>query len=205
VHSVTDQPVDAEFLALAKERKVLYIPTLFVRMGYQLALSGQWQPTQEEKRLADPEILAAMGGLDKLPRDKLPTRVRDLMDAHAPVEPSPTALENLRAVHQADIAVAMGTDAGNIGTLHGPSVFREMDLMVRAGLTPAQVLACATVGGGRMLGMERDLGDVAAGKLADLVLLDGDPLADIANVRRVSRVVRAGRVLDPSQLMESIR
>jgi imidazolonepropionase-like amidohydrolase len=46
---------------------------------------------------------------------------------------------------------------------------------------------------------------VAAGKLADLVLLDGDPLADIANARRVSRVVRAGRVLDPSQLMESIR
>jgi len=192
VHSVSDAPVDDAFLTLAKERNILYLPTLWVGPGYSAVLSGQFQPTDEERRLADPEILA---GIAKLPAP-LPGRV--------PRPPAPAAMENLPKVWNAGITVAMGTDAGNIGTLHGPSVFREMALMQEAGLTPAQILQAATVHGARMLGMERDLGDVAEGKLADLVVLDADPLARVENLSHIHRVVRGGRVFDPAELIRSI-
>ena len=118
---------------------------------------------------------------------------------------SAAAMENVKKVWDAGIAVAMGTDAGNIGTLHGPSVFREMELMQAAGLTPAQILQSATTNGARMLGMEADLGDVAPGKVADLVILDADPLADVKNLSRIHRVVRGGLLFDPDELVRSIR
>ena len=117
----------------------------------------------------------------------------------------PQARANLRRVWDAGITVAMGTDAGNIGTLHGPSVFRELRMMVQAGLTPLEALRSATTNGAKAMGLEREVGTVAPGMLADLVIVDSDPLADIGNLSRVHRVVRNGRVLDPERLIESIR
>src|SRR6516164_3327775 len=74
VHSVQDEPVDDEFIALARARHILYCPTLFVIMGYRYALSGTWQPTEAEKRLADPQVLAGLR-LEAVPPDQLPERV----------------------------------------------------------------------------------------------------------------------------------
>jgi hypothetical protein len=204
VHSVEDEPVDEEFLQLAKKNRALYCPTLFVVMGYRYALSGTWEPTEAEKRLADPQILAAMHDIRTLPPDKLPERVAKLLKEPPKVEPSKISLDNLRRVWDAGIPVAMGTDAGNIGTLHGPSVFREMALMTQAGLTPLQVLRSATVNGAKAMGRERDIGTLAPGKLADLVILDADPLADLQNLARIHRVVKDGHVYDPRELMRSI-
>jgi imidazolonepropionase-like amidohydrolase len=99
----------------------------------------------------------------------------------------------------------MGTDAGNIGTLHGPSVFREMALMREAGMTPFEVLRAATVNGARAMRRERDLGTIAPGKLADFVLLDADPMASVDNLSRIDRVVKDGRVYEPDALISSIR
>jgi imidazolonepropionase-like amidohydrolase len=204
VHSVEDEPVDAEFLALAKRNKALYCPTLFVTAGYRLALSNTWKPTQAERERADPQILAAMHDLDRIPKEMIPERVARLMAKPPAVKPSEVSLKNLRTVWDAGIPVAMGTDAGNIGTLHGPSIFREMEWMTQAGLTPLQVLRSATVGGAQAMGMSREIGTVEAGKLADLVILDADPLADVANVSRIHRVIKAGRVFVPETLMRSI-
>jgi imidazolonepropionase-like amidohydrolase len=75
------------------------------------------------------------------------------------------ALDNLRRVASAGIRIAMGTDAGNIGTLHGPSVFREMDLMAQAGLTPLQILRAATSDGAAAMNMSGDIGEIARGGL----------------------------------------
>ena len=195
VHSVVDAPVDDEFIALARSRKAIYCPTLFVMSSYAMALSNQWVATDAERRLADPEVLNAMRDLDRIPRGKVPARVAQLMDKPPSLAPAPVMLENLRKVWGAGITVAMGTDAGNIGALHGPAVFREMELMVQAGLTPLQVLRSATVNGARMMGLERDAGTIAPGRLADLVVLDADPLADIGNTSRIHRVVKDGRVV----------
>jgi imidazolonepropionase-like amidohydrolase len=197
VHSVVDAPVDDEFIALARKRNIIYCPTIFVMTSYAMALSNQWIATDAERRLADPEILGAMRDLDRMPRAKVPTRVAQLMDKPPALTTSPVILQNLRKVWDAGITVAMGTDAGNIGALHGPSVFREMELMVQAGLTPLQVLRSATVNGARMMGLEREGGVIATGRLADLVVLDADPLADIANASRIHRVVKDGRPIAP--------
>lgn len=204
VHSVEDVAVDEEFLALAKRNRAIYCPTLFVGMGYQYALSNTWRATAQEERLADPEILAAMGDLARIPKDQLPERVARAMARPPAPRLSAIAAANLRRVWDAGIAVAMGTDAGNIGTLHGPSVFREMALMVRAGLTPLQVLRAATVNGAKVMGMERDLGTLQAGKLADLLILESDPLADVANLARIHRVFKDGRAYEPAELLRAI-
>ena len=74
VHSVEDAAVDEEFLALAKKNRALYCPTLFVIQGYRYALSNTWQPTEAERRLADPQILSAMNDLQKIPKEMLPER-----------------------------------------------------------------------------------------------------------------------------------
>ena len=202
VHSVEDAPVDDEFLALAKKNNAIYCPTLFVVMGYRYALSNTWKPTDMEKRLADPQILAAMQDLDKMPKDKLPERVAKGMASPPQVKPSATALANLQKVWDEGITVAMGTDAGNIGTLHGPSVFREMTIMTQSGLTPLEVLRSATTNGAKATG--REVGAIKAGKLADVLILDADPLANIENLSRIYRVIKDGRVYSPEELIRSI-
>src|SRR6266513_145948 len=204
VHSVEDEAVDEAFLALAKRNRALYCPTLFVTLGYRYARSNTWQPTEAERRLADPQILAAMNDLQKIPREALPERVVKAMNQPAPPQPSAIALQNLRRVWDAGIPVVMGTDAGNIGTLHGPSVFREMEIMAQAGLTPLQVLRSATSNGAKAMGMEGEIGTLAPGKLADLVILDADPLADATNLSKIHRVIKDGRVFVPDELIRSI-
>jgi imidazolonepropionase-like amidohydrolase len=204
VHSVEDEAVDEEFIALAKRNRALYCPTLFVTLGYQYALSGTWQPSEAELRLADPQILAAMNDLRKIPRESLPERVAKAMTRAVPPEPSTIALQNLRRVWDAGIPVVMGTDAGNIGTLHGPSVFREMEIMTRAGLSPLQVLRSATSNGAKAMGMEREIGTLSAGKFADLVILDADQLADVMNLSKIHRVIKDGELFAPAELMRSI-
>jgi|SRR5688572_5394705 len=201
VHSVTDEVVDDEFIALARKHNVLYCPTIFVFMSYQLALSGKWRATDAERRLADPQVLGAMGDLPKIPKEVIPPRVARLMESIAEPKPPPAAITNLRKVWDAGIPVVMGTDAGNIGALHGPSVFRELEIMVKpGGLTPLEALRSATVNGAKAMGMERDLGVIAPGRLADLVILEADPLADVANLSRVSRVIKDGRAFSPAEL-----
>lgn len=205
VHSVMDKPVDDEFLNLVKKNRALYTPTLFVSMGYRLAFSNTWKPTEAERRLADPQILKAMNDLEKIPKDERPPRIVEAMNQRATPTPPPAAMENVRKVWDAGITVVMGTDAGNIGTLHGPSVFREMQLMNKAGLTPLEVLRSATTNGAKTLGMEKELGSLAPGKLADLVILDADPLANVDNLSKIHRVIKDGTVFDPQELIRSIR
>ena len=107
---------------------------------------------------------------------------------------------NLVRVSRAGIPVAMGTDAGNPLTLHGASVFAEMEAMQRAGLTPAQVLVAATRGGALAMGRLADTGTVEPGKAADLVILGADPTTDIAHLRDLRYVVRGGEVRPQAEL-----
>ncbi|MGH8863238.1 MAG: amidohydrolase family protein [Burkholderiales bacterium] len=205
VHSVFDEPVDDEFIALARKNHVLYCPTIFVEEGYLLALSNQWRATPEELRRADPEILAGMDDLNEIPADKIPPRVAKRMAEHRPVPAPEIGMKNLRKVADAGITIVMGTDAGGIGTLHGPSILREMRLMQESGLTPLEILKSATTNGALALSHGDDLGAVVAGKLADLVILDANPLEDTGNLGRVYRVIKDGKVYDPEELMKSIR
>jgi imidazolonepropionase-like amidohydrolase len=207
VHSVMGQPLDEEFLASAKRKRVVYIPTLYVERGYYEVYSRNWRPTEAEKRLADPEVLAHLRDLEGLGEEDLPERIRPVFRRMGE-EPAPEVRErrriteeNLVKVWERGITVTLGTDAGNIGTLHGPSVFREMEIMVHAGLTPGEVLRCATTNGAKAMGLEREIGRIAKGYAADLVVLNSNPLEGIEKASDASHVIRAGRVFEVEGLL----
>ena len=96
--------------------------------------------------------------------------------------------------------ILAGTDLGNPHIFAGSSLHDELALLVAAGLSPRQALAAATIEPARFLGLGRSLGKVESGKLADLVILDADPLLDIENSRRISAVVSNGRYFGKPEL-----
>jgi imidazolonepropionase-like amidohydrolase len=107
---------------------------------------------------------------------------------------------NVKCMQDAGAIVAAGTDAGNIGTLHGPALHREFELMSEAGLTPMQILVDATQNAAKVFAAKPELGTVQAGKYADLVVLSADPLADIKNARKIDSVLKGGRMYQESEL-----
>jgi imidazolonepropionase-like amidohydrolase len=109
-------------------------------------------------------------------------------------------LQIVGEMRRAGVALLAGTDTLNPYCFPGFSLHDELALMVRAGLTPMEALQAATRNAARFLGREKELGTVQNGKLADLVLLDADPLEDIHNTAKISAVVANGRLLDRASL-----
>jgi imidazolonepropionase-like amidohydrolase len=103
-------------------------------------------------------------------------------------------------MQQAGVGILAGTDLGNPYLFPGFSLHDELAILVEAGLTPTQALQAATRNPARFFGREKAMGTVEEGKLADLVLLDGDPLADIHNTTRIHAVVANGRFYDRAAL-----
>ena len=95
-------------------------------------------------------------------------------------------------MYDAGIPIAMGTDAGNPGTAHGPGVYAEMEAMQQAGMPAQAVFASATIVAARAMALDKEIGSVEVGKRADLVVFDADPTTDIGNARRVHFVVHNG-------------
>jgi imidazolonepropionase-like amidohydrolase len=104
-------------------------------------------------------------------------------------------------MRDAGIPRAMGTDAGNPGTAHGPSIYREMEEMQAAGMTAREVLLSSTLIAARAMGREADLGSLDQGKHADITIFDADPGADIRNARTVRMVMRGGALYNRSALL----
>ena len=197
VHSVDDRVVDQEFIELAKKAEVVYCPTLVVLRGYYnayRALGGEsWMvdpngavdPDTRQlieaaprffKYLPDPEGYEAMLGS----RDAYISRLEKTM------------ADNLLRVYQAGITIAVSTDAGNPGTLHGISIYDEMEAMQQAGIPAGDILSMATRNGARTMRRLDDFGTLEAGKMADLIILEEDPSEDISHMRSITHVMRGG-------------
>jgi imidazolonepropionase-like amidohydrolase len=199
VHSVDDRRVDDAFVRLLKERYVVYVTTLGVNQGYREVFEQRFKPTDLELQVGDAEVLATLDDLADISRWKGAFWKRWFLRW-----PDPRiAFWNLRRLHEAGITVAAGSDAGNIGTLHGPALHRELERMAEAGLAPLAILQAATQGGARAMGRVSDLGAVEPGKRADLLVLDADPERDIRNTRRIHRVIRGGIILNPDEIIKA--
>jgi len=115
----------------------------------------------------------------------------------APATPAATRGPSiLKALHAKGVPIVAGTD----GALPGYSLLREIELYVAAGLTPLQAIQAATIVPARALGLDAEVGTVARGKRADLVVLDADPLANISALRRTRYVVTHGKMYEPAPL-----
>lgn len=206
VHSVVDKPVDDAFVKLLKKRGTILTPTLVVFERYTRTFAHRLNLTREENDWGNPEVIATLD-ITKIPAEQLPERVKT---ARANPEAAldrvkktyDVALKNLKTLEDAGIPIAAGTDAGNIGTVHGPALFREFQLMREAGLTPMQILQCATASAAKVFATKRSgvtgangkpqIGAVAPGNFADLVILNSNPIEDIAHASDIASVVKNG-------------
>ncbi|QEC78173.1 amidohydrolase family protein [Mucilaginibacter ginsenosidivorax] len=100
---------------------------------------------------------------------------------------------SVKKLYDAGVTIVAGTDMG----FPGFSLDRELELYVLAGLTPAQALKTATITPAQAMGVDKQTGSVEAGKQADIIIVDGDPLTNISDVRKVTTVIKGGRVYDP--------
>ena len=207
VHSVTDKPVDDMFVKLLRDRHVILCPTLVVFERYGRTFSHQLNLTTEEQKWGNPEVMASLD-VTKIPQDKLPDRVKTaLADPKAALDKInktyEVALPNLKKLEDAGVTIAAGTDAGNIGTIHGPALFREFQLMKEAGLTPMQILQCATANAAKLFGGETDahIGQIESGYFADLVVLNSNPLEDIAHASDIDAVIKNGVIYPADSIL----
>jgi imidazolonepropionase-like amidohydrolase len=207
VHSVIDKPVDDAFVKLLKDRHVILCPTLVVFERYGRTFSHQLNLTPEEQKWGNPEVIASLD-VTKIPQDKLPDRIKNALakpdEALGRIKKTyDVALPNLKRLEDAGVTIAAGTDAGNIGTIHGPAVFREFQLMKEAGLTPMQILQCATVNAAKLFGGETGsrIGKIDTGNFADLIILRSNPLDDISRASEIDAVIKNGVVYSADSIL----
>jgi imidazolonepropionase-like amidohydrolase len=207
VHSVVDKPVDDAFVKLLKDRHIILCPTLVVFERYGRVFSHQLNLTPEEQKWGNPDVIASLD-VTKIPEDKLPDRVKQaLADPKAAMDRInkvyEVALPNLKKLEDAGITIAAGTDAGNIGTIHGPALFREFQLMKQAGLTNMQILQCATANAAKLFGGETGahIGKIDSGYLADLVVLKSNPIDDIAHASDIDSVIKNGVIYPADSIL----
>src|SRR3989440_160407 len=207
VHSVIDKPVDDAFVKLLQDRHTILCPTLVVFERYGRTFSHQLNLTPEEKAWGNREVIASLD-VTKIPPDKLPERIKTALakpdEALERIKKTyDVAFKNLKTLEDAGVTIAAGTDAGNIGTIHGPALFREFQLMKEAGLTPMQILQCATSNAAQLFGGETGahIGRIEKGYFADLVILNSNPADDIAHSSDIESVMKNGVLYSANNLL----
>jgi imidazolonepropionase-like amidohydrolase len=199
VHGVRSDPVDDEFIGLMKKNHAIYITThsLF-NAEADIAAWMQKLEALDERGAVPKEVYE---------RFKNPEGVNSYYSIFRKLNPARLQYlkTTLRKVFDAGILVVAGTDRGVPGILLGISSQMELVLLVEDGLKPEEALRAATLNAAKMLEREKFQGTVEEGKLADLLVLDADPLRDIRNIRRIHRVIKAGVVYDPANLLRTTR
>ena len=198
VHGIISDPVDDEFIALMKKNQAIYMTThsIFEAAGDIAGWARRGAAFDRRGLVAQTEFETGMN----------PALVREweaLWNNHSYMkERLPVLRTNTKKVFDAGLLVVPGSDTGDSGAglLNGLTAQLELQLLVESGMSPRQVLNIATINAARMAGREHELGSVEPGKLADLVILDADPLADIGNVYRIFRVVKGGVVYRQAEL-----
>lgn len=188
VHSVRDAPIDDELIALMKQKGIVQVAGTLSR---EAAMFAYAKPAPQ---LSDPFFKQSLSS-EALRQLASPERQRSVAAAPAyPRLPSffETAMGNMKREGAAGIRWGVGTDSGPPGRVAGYSGHWEMELLVKDGFTPGQVIQAATAYGAEILGA-KDIGTLERSKWADFVVLDADPLRDIRNTRKIDAVYIGGR------------
>jgi len=186
-----DKPQVRDFIAFLKQHHTVLDPTMGVFEG--LFAGDPAAPTPGLEDVAPrfpPQIRRGLlsGALD-VPKGK--------EDAYR--EAFPSMLKLLKALYDAGVTIIPGTDG-----LSGYMLHHELELYAKAGIPPGEVLRMATLTPALVMGVDKDRGVIQAGKLADMILVDGDPSKNIADIRKVSTVLKGGRVYDPAAIEKTL-
>lgn len=202
VHSVEDQPVDPEFLDLLANNRATYAPTLVVgrnatRASVSIGLGVHFSPVDDPGGCVDSNTVAKIYNVEPL-RELLSAERRSPEAGYRRLEAvgarGSVMAENIRRVFAAGGAIATATDAGNPLTLHGPSIYNEMEAMQAAGIPAADVVMMSTRNGAQAMGRLKDFGTLETGKVADLLVLAEDPRANVRAFRSLTHVMRGGKL-----------
>jgi imidazolonepropionase-like amidohydrolase len=192
-HSVRDKPVDQELISAIKRRGVWYIPTLTVDESFYIyAEHPGFMQLDFFKDAISPVLLT------QLTSDAYSKKVNE--DPKTAQHKADFAMDqqNLKTLYDAGVLIGFGTDSGAMPTrIPGFSEHRELEDMVRAGLTPMQAIVCATRSNATLLGIEATRGTLRPGKRADLIVLAANPLDDITNTRSIVTIFHDGRTVAP--------
>lgn len=186
-HSIRDAAVTPEVIALLKARNVCVCPTLMREVS-----TFVYESTPDF--FSDPFFLkhADMKQVNDLKAPASQEAMKKSTSAQRYKAGLEVASRNLKTLKDSGVSIAMGTDTGPVGRFQGFFELKELDLMAKAGLTNLQVLQAATRDAARCWKVDQDLGTVEAGRWADFVVLDADPLADIGNTKKINAVYIAG-------------
>jgi imidazolonepropionase-like amidohydrolase len=183
-HSVRDQEVDEEFIALMKKRHVSYSPTLTRELAvFTYSETPSFFSDPFFLKEADPAEIAQMQDPKRQGTMKTDPAAQWYKE-HLPV-----AMRNLKILSDAGINIAMGTDSGGgPGRFQGYFEHLELEYETKAGLTPMQALVSATSGAAKAINISREVGTLEKGRLADFLVLTANPLDDIKNTRAIESV-----------------
>src|SRR5262245_21607374 len=179
-----DKPEVREFINFLKQRHTVLDPTMDAFEGLFCGNPTVVMPGLEDiaPRFPPQDRKSVVSGALEVPKDK----------GVAYREAFPAMLRLLKALHDAGITIIPGTD-----NLAGYMLHHELELYVRAGIPAAEVLRMATLTPALVMGVNKDRGVIVAGKLADMVLVDGDPTQDIRDIKKITTVIKGGKVYDP--------
>ena len=182
-----DKPQVREFIDFLKKHHTVLDPTMNVFEGLFCGNPSAVTPGLEKivPRFPAQVRRAMRSGALEVPPDK----------ADAYREAFPAMLVLLKALHDAGVTIIPGTDALSGYTLH-----HELELYVRAGIPAPEVLRMATLTPALVMGVNKDRGVIAGGKLADMVLVDGDPTKDLRDLGKITTVIKGGKVYDPAAI-----
>jgi imidazolonepropionase-like amidohydrolase len=198
-HSVRDAEIDDALLAEMKKRRVVYIATLSLdEFAFAYQDAPEWLNSPFFQASLEPGVLEMI----KSPEYK--EKVRNNPNTSKEASALQIALKNVKRVHDAGIPLAMGTDSGAQPIrVQGFSEHNELELLVKAGLTPLQVITVATKNGAALLRVSDQLGTLEPGKKASFIVLDKNPSKDILNTRTIHAVWKNGQKVNDGPLFES--
>lgn len=203
VHSVDDKIVDDEFITLAREYGTFYNPTLIVSSGYTRAYRAVAgiEPLEidDPKRCVDQKTRELIESASQFGNhSRFTNSFEQRLENFDPEANrySEVMAQNLMKVYNAGIPIVVGTDAGNPGTLHGISIFDEMEAMQNVGIPAEDIIVMATQNGAKVMQRFDNFGTLEKGKVADLVILNEDPSVDISNMRSRTHVMIKGKLIE---------
>lgn len=209
VHDVEDEVVPDSFVKLLKDKKVVLSPTLTVIDNYYKTYAQKNNYNSYELENANPQAIGSMydlkhlsGSADSVMINRLKKRF-NLPQVNAQLGKTDSIrYVNLKKLSDGGVTIAAGTDAGNIGTQHATSFIAELKAMKESGMSNWQVLQSATINPVKIFNKENTSGSIAAGKIADLVLLNSNPVENLDNLTQIDMVFKNGQPLTSDKIVK---
>lgn len=207
VHSVDDEVVKEDFVALLKERKTILCPTLVVHGGYVNTFSQALKISNYDLLRSDPVQLGTLMDLRHISDTAMvkayKTSSGSQKQQNRLKKGDSISMTNLKILADAGVIIATGTDAGNIGTLHASSYLNELLAMKKSGLSNWQIMQASTLNGAKVVGKETEFGSIEVNKKANLILLNANPIEDINNITSIHTVINNGLVMEPDEILKA--